>query len=190
MTLPGSAEPVGFSTVADKTTGKWAVNVAPTSGDLEPTGVTFSIAAASDPAPTTIANVSFGEVILCNGQSNMVMDVAAATTPWGRAGPPSPVLQNETWPSIRVFSVITTNASAPQRDLPAYINKTATRCTWGWVNSSIPLPAQALECQTWQVAAPGVTDYISAECFYTAHELIASGAIPGAVVLRRCPGAQ
>jgi hypothetical protein len=177
MTLPGSSSPQIFHASADSN-GRWSVAVSPASGDLAPSGVSFSIAAASDAVPITISNASFGEVILCNGQSNMVMDVAAATTPWGRPTPPSPVLQNVTWPSIRLFSVITTNSSSPQRDLPVYVNKTATRCTWGWVNSSIPLPAQALECQTWQVAAPGVTDYFSAECFYTAHQLLSRGAIP------------
>ena len=186
MTLPGRTAPETFSTLADASTGKWSVNVSPTSGDLEPSDVTFSIAAASDASPTLIVNASFGEVILCNGQSNMVMSVAAATSPWGRAGPPSTVLQNSTWPLIRIFSVITADASTPQQDLPAYINRTATRCTWGWVNSSIPLPPQAMVCQTWQVAAPGVTDFVSAECFYTAHELMASGAIPGTQVEERC----
>lgn len=192
MTLPGRTAPETFSTLADSATGKWSVNVSPTSGDLEPSDVTFSIAAASDASPTLIVNASFGEVILCNGQSNMVMSVAAATTPWGRAGPPSVVLQNSTWPLIRLFSVITADASTPQRDLPVYINRTATRCTWGWVNSSIPLPPQAMVCQTWQVAAPGVTDFLSAECFYTAHELMASGAIPGTQVEQLCliPGSH
>lgn len=176
MTL-STGESEMFHTVADAD-GRWSVNVTPNEGSEESEGVTFSIAAESDASPTMIYNASFGEVILCNGQSNMVLDVAGATTPWGRAAPPSPVLQNSTWPSIRLFSVITANASTPQRDLPLYVNRTATRCTWGWVNSSIPLPGQALECQTWQVAAPGVTDYFSAECFYTAHALVSSGAIP------------
>ena len=156
--------------------GRWTVNVAPPSDNETPSGVTFSIAADGDTIPTIITNVTFGEVILCNGQSNLVMSMAAASNPVGRSSPPSPPMQYETWPQIRLFSVITQNASSPQRDLPVFINRTASRCTWGWVANMTP--AQELVCQTWQVASPGVTDFFSAECFYAAQQLYARGAIP------------
>lgn len=106
----------------------------------------------------------------------MVLSVAAASDAVGRSSPPSPPLQLQTWPTIRLFSVITQNASAPSRDLPAYVNRTASRCSWGYVANVTP--AQELLCQTWQTASPGVTDFFSAECFYTAHSLLSSGAIP------------
>jgi hypothetical protein len=163
-----------YNTVADAVTGKWSVTVIPSGTDLTPRDVSFSVAAESDITPTTFGNASFGEVILCNGQSNMVLSVAAASNPIGRASPPSPPLQNTTFPDIRLFSVISTNSSVPTRDLPLYINRTQTRCSWGNVENV----TQKLVCQTWQVAEPGVTDFISAECFYTAHSLITSGAIP------------
>ena len=174
MTIAGTL--TRYDTVADAVTGKWSIAVTPSGADLTPRDVSFSIAAASDITPTTISNASYGEVIFCNGQSNMVLSVAAASNPIGRASPPSPQLQYTTWPDIRLFSVITTNSSVPTRDLPLYINKTETRCSWG--NVANMTTEEKLICQTWQVASPGVTDFISAECFYTAHSLITSGAIP------------
>jgi hypothetical protein len=120
--------------------------------------------------------------VLCSSaQSNMFMSVAAATTTEGRSAPPSPVVQNVTWPTIRVFSVITHNASTPQRDLPEFVNSWHSEaCAWSYVvNTTVPVPKlPTLVCQTWQTAAPGVTDFFSAECFYTAQQLVESGAIP------------
>lgn len=175
MTVPAQGMS-SYRATADRTTGKWSVVVAPAGPDLAPSGVSFSIAAASDAAPTLIGNVSFGEVILCNGQSNMVLSVAGASNPVGRPAPPSPQWQYQTWPTIRLYSVITQNASTPQRDLPTYVNAKESRCSWGWVGNMTNQDLQV--CQTWQVAAPGVTDFFSAECFYTAVYLLKSGAIP------------
>ena len=169
-----------YSTSADAD-GKWTVDVAPPAADPTPRGVSFSVAGASDAAPLTFGNASFGEVLLCNGQSNLVVSVAAASNPVGRSAPPSPPLQNTTWPDIRLFSVVTANSSVPTRDLPAYVNRTATGCTWGYVENMTKV--DDFICQTWQVAAPGVTDFFSAECFYTAYYLIESGAIPAGRVV-------
>lgn len=110
----------------------------------------------------------------------MVLSVAAATTTEGRSEPPSPVVQNVTWPGIRVFSVITANASTPQRDLPPFVESWHSQaCVDSYVvNSTVPMPTPVLVCQSWQIAAPGVTDVFSAECFYTAWELISYGIIP------------
>ena len=170
-----------YTAVADSASGRWSVAVTVPADDQTPTGVTFSIAAASDSSPTVITGAAFGDVLLCNGQSNMVLSVAAATTTDGRRSPPSPVVQNVTWPLIRLFSVITANASTPQRDLPPFVESWHSEaCAWVYVvNTTIPMPTPTLVCQTWQVAAPGVTDIFSAECFYTALELMAQGAIPG-----------
>ena len=111
----------------------------------------------------------------------MVMSVAAASNPVGRSAPPSPQLQYTTWPDIRLFSVVSTNNSAPQRDLPVYLNRSATPCTWGYVANMTH--DDKVVCQTWQVAEPGVTDFFSAECFYAAHALVTSGAIPAGRVV-------
>lgn len=173
QTIAGSL--TTYSAVSDSA-GRWRIVVAPSAADLTPRGVSFSIAAASDAAPLVIRNASYGEVILCNGQSNLVLSVAGASDPVGRASPPSPPLQLQSWPNIRLFSVITENGTTPARDLPLYINRTATRCTWGYVANVTP--AQELVCQSWQAATPGVTDFFSAECFYAAHALIERGAIP------------
>ena len=168
---------VTFRATGDALSGRWSVVVSPPAGSAPaPDSVSFSIAASSDTSPTIISNASFGEVILCNGQSNLVLSVAAASNPVGRAAPPSPQLQYRTFPNIRLFSVITANSTLPSRDLPPYINRTASRCTWGYVANMTP--AQAMVCQEWQVAAPGVTDFFSAECFYSAYSLYESGAIP------------
>lgn len=158
--------------------GKWRVVVAPAAGDdPAPKGVAFSVAAASDTTPTLIRNASFGEVLLCNGQSNMVLSVAAASNPVGRAAPPSPQLQYQTWYDVKLFSVISTNSSVPTRGLPLANNSRGDKdCTWGYVANMTP--ASKVVCTTWQVAAPGVTDFFSAECFYAAHNLVTSGAIP------------
>jgi hypothetical protein len=158
--------------------GKWRVVVAPAAGDdPAPKGVAFSVAAASDAAPTVIRNASFGEVLLCTGQSKLVLSVAAASNPVGRAAPPSPQLQRTTWPDVRLFSVISTNSSVPMRGLPLANNSRGDKdCTWGYVANMTP-PSKFV-CTTWQVAAPGVTDFFSAECFYAAHNLVTSGAIP------------
>lgn len=93
----------------------------------------------------------------------------------GRSEYPSAPLQNFTWPYIRLFSVVSMNSSSPTRDLPEYINASASSCSWGRVPNSVPMK---LVCQTWQTAVPGVTDYFSAECFHTAHYMIQNGAIP------------
>jgi len=210
MTIGGAL--TRYAATADAA-GKWSVVVAPAAGaDPAPTGVAFSVAAASDAAPTLIRDAAFGEararaappttprrasagphrgpnplntltpqVFFCNGQSNLVLSVAAASNPVGRAAPPSPQLQFQTWPAVRLFSVVSTNSSVPTRDLPQFVDNRATPCTWGYVANMTP--AERVVCQTWQVAAPGVTDFFSAECFYTAHYLNASGAIaPGRTV--------
>ena len=56
----------------------------------------------------TISNVTYGEVILCSGQSNMFLSVSATfdanTTMAG------------SYPNIRLFAVTTANASTPQSD--------------------------------------------------------------------------
>lgn len=171
-----------YTAIADSATGRWSVAVTAPADDPIPSNITFSIAAASDSSsPTVITDAAFGDVFLCNGQSNMVLSVAAATTTDGRPSPPSPVVQNVSWPLIRVFSVITANASTPQRDLPPFVESWHSEaCAWVYVvNTTIPMPTPTLVCQTWQVAAPGVTDIVSAECFYTALELVAQGVIPG-----------
>lgn len=62
-----------YLATADSSTGKWSVVVAPTGDDLTPSNVTFAIQGASDVQPSFIYNATFGEVILCNGQSNMVL---------------------------------------------------------------------------------------------------------------------
>lgn len=165
-----------YRTVADAATGRWSVIVAPSGADPAPSDVAFDIAAASDAAPTRIRNASFGEVFFCNGQSNMVLSVAAASNPVGRPSPPSPQLQFTTWPNVRLFSVVSTNSSVPTRALPAFTNNSDTPCTWGSVANMTH--ENRVKCQTWQVAAPGVTDFFSAECFYTAHSLVTSGAVP------------
>ena len=54
-----------YHTVADGD-GKWRVVVAPSGTDLTPSGVGFTVAAASDVSPVTINNATFGEVFLCN----------------------------------------------------------------------------------------------------------------------------
>jgi hypothetical protein len=177
MTIAGAL--TQYRATADAVTGRWSVVVAPRAGDdPAPSGVDFSVAASSEAGapPATIRNASFGEVLLCNGQSNLVLSVAAASNPVGRPAPPSPQLQHATWPDISLFSVVSTNSSAPTRDLPAYVNRSATPCTWGYVANMTP--PQQLVCQQWQVARPGVTDFFSAECFYTAYHLVQSGAIP------------
>jgi len=169
----GQPVDTSYHAVGDAATGRWRVQVAPAAADPEPAAVSFSIAGASDARPIVIRNATFGEVFLCSGQSNMVMSMGAASlAPYNASAP----LQHQMWPNIRLFSVITLNASEPQRDLPQYVNRTATRCTWGWVNGSTP--EQQMVCQTWQVAAPGVTDFFSAECFYTAVQLVQDGVIP------------
>ena len=60
-----------YDSTADATTGHFSVVVAPGGPDLAPRGVSFSVAAASDAVPTEFGNASFGDVILCNGQSNV-----------------------------------------------------------------------------------------------------------------------
>ena len=113
----------------------------------------------------------------------MVDSVAAASS--GGINASDPRIQNKTWPTIRLFQVITTldfppwavNDSHTHRDLPVYpVNR--SHCGWGSVRkqANFPNPPKAV-CQTWQVAAPGVTDDFSAECFYTGMYLVESGAI-------------
>ena len=145
---------------------------------------------ASDATPVTLQHVSFGEVLLCSGQSNMVDSVAAASS--GGINASDPRIQSKTWPTIRLFQVITTLAFPPwavndshtHRDLPVYVNRSAPRCGWGSVKDQAnhPNPSKTV-CQTWQVAAPGVTDDFSAECFYAGMYLVESGAIPAGMNL-------
>jgi hypothetical protein len=160
-----------FAAVADATTGRWSVQVYPPL--QHPRGeVSIKVSGSQSGDDSVTANhVTFGEVFLCGGQSNMVESVSAASS--GGIGASDPELQNKTWPTIRMFSVISTlaippytvNDSVPHRDFRPYINRSATRCGWGYVSGqdNYVNPPQTV-CQSWQVAQPGVTDDFSAEC--------------------------
>lgn len=67
MSIPGYNN-VTYHTTSNATTGKWSVYVSAPPDNPTPTGVVFSIKAASDTTPTTISDAAFGEVFFCNGQ--------------------------------------------------------------------------------------------------------------------------
>eukprot|EP00040_Diaphanoeca_grandis_P016766 m.86911 g.86911 ORF g.86911 m.86911 type:complete len:600 (-) comp26016_c0_seq2:35-1834(-) len=160
--------------------GQWLIKICQKAPLSEATDLHISVAAMAadvqggDSFSTPISfNATLGEVFLCSGQSNMVLSVGGASS--GRNA--SQMLQNNTYPNIRLFSIITQNASTPQRDLPQFVDSHTTPCTWGW-GPGRHVHTDLLVCQTWQTAQPGVTDYFSAECFYTAIALVDNGAIP------------
>lgn len=157
---------LSYQVTADNSTGRWRIELNPAASQ---TGITLRVWGSSDPANiTTINDVAFGDVYLCGGQSNMVMSVGAAFD--GNA------TSSVTYPYIRLFSVIETGADTPQPLLPPFVNRSVSRCAWG-EQPPTGNPDKHV-CQTWQVAEPGVTEYMSAICFYTALSLIQSGAIP------------
>jgi sialate O-acetylesterase len=177
------------TTEADPRTGRWMLELAAQASDAEFDVTVTAVPrlgskqAETDP-PVVLKRVTFGEVLLCGGQSNMVLSVAAASS--GGINASDPTIQDRAWPTIHLFSVTSTlkvapwavNTSKEQRDLPAY-NQTVAECSWGHVtNQANHVNPDKHLCQTWQLARPGVTDAFSAECFYTAVSLLESGAIP------------
>jgi sialate O-acetylesterase len=162
-----------YSATGDATTGRWSVLVVPPADDLTPLNVSLSVAAASDASPVVISNATYGDVLICSGQSNQVLSVAGASCCGKNASFP---LQTLTLPFLRLYSVITQNMSTPQRDFPPFVNSSASRCSWGYVPGSVSIGEW--RCQEWQTARPNITDWFSAECAYTAWHLWQSGAVP------------
>lgn len=94
-----------LSGVANSTTGYFSITLP---ANNEVTNVTLRIAGSADPSNvTTIRGAAYGDVLLCGGQSNMVMSVIATFN--------GTQYSNITWPNIRLFNVIEAGATSPQQ---------------------------------------------------------------------------
>jgi len=116
-----------------------------------------------------VADVAYGDVFLCSGQSNMFLPVAATFA------------ANETmagaWPNIRLFAVTTGWAFSEQADFPPPYNRTTEVGACGMYQEK-----NEQLCLTWQRATrPTIIGGFSATCFYTAIN-IAARLPPGAVL--------
>lgn len=133
---------------------------------------TLTVWGSSEPSKiTTVRNVAFGDVLFCGGQSNMVMSVGATFN--------GTQIAAMTYPNIRLFTVITQGATTVQKELPAFVNTTVSRCYWGdYVPRLNVSNKMEYACQSWVPAQSGYTEYISAVCFYTALHMISTGMIP------------
>jgi hypothetical protein len=157
---PAGKQLASYSIVSDGD-GYFLFQLNPGDGDGQPSfSLTLSTSADNYASLITLANVTYGDVLLCSGQSNTNLDVRAA---FGGLN-----ASNYTYPNIRLFAVVEGAASTPQRDLVPFISDKETPCRFtesGWA------PDDNQVCNKWQVAQPGVTNYFSAVCFFTGLEL-------------------
>lgn len=159
VNISADGKQTGFYPVVANATGYWIAQLN-SIYSTDPFNVT--IAGSSDNYGFTILikNVVGGDVFLCSGQSNADFSVLGAFN--------GTTIASQAYPWIRLFAVPEAGSPVPQRDTPAYVNGTATPCWW-W---QTPRPdSSPYTCNTWQVAQPGITEYFSAFCFFTALQL-------------------
>ena len=157
-----SAAPHGastnFSAVADPATGYWIVTLNPLSeGALFALTVSGSVSANS----VRIRDCVGGDVYLCGGQSNQCFSAEDAF-------PPGPALAKQTYPNIRLFSVVMKGAPTEQRDFQPVAP--GEQCTW----NHDKVNATASTCNTWVPSTPATNARFSAVCLFTALQIMAN----------------
>ena len=157
----GSGNVQSFFATAD-TDGFWISQWNP---DCSPNNFTVTIQGSASPSAITIRDVTYGDVFVCSGQSNMVFSVKSDFV--------GPEIAAQYYPNIRLFPIVQAPASTPQRDVPPYTGD-GTPCWWPQNPRAAGSP---YGCNKWQPAAPGITDEFSAACFFTALEM--TKALPG-----------
>jgi sialate O-acetylesterase len=147
--FPGAT--TNYTATADGS-GKFIVTLNP----LAVNGEFFDIFVSGSRSPNfvTAKGCQAGDVYLCGGQSNMCFSAESSF-------PPGPALAAQSYPFLKLFSVVMEGNSTPQDDFPP--QTPSTQCTWNHDKANTSYP-----CNAWLPSTPAYNGKFSAVCLFTA----------------------